>query len=55
MPIGAAVAYKAGIHQLQTVQQLRSCTEGAANAIDVLVGEKNVYATPQETAQLMEF
>ena len=32
MPIGAAVACKAGIHQLQTVQQLRSCTEGAANA-----------------------
>lgn len=30
-------------------------TERQYNAIDVLIGEKNIYDTPQETAQQMEF
>ena len=30
-------------------------TERQFNAIDVLVGEKSIYDTPQEPAQLMEF
>ena len=28
MPVGTAVAGKAGIHQPQTVEKLRSCTKG---------------------------
>ena len=32
MPVGAAVAGKAGIHQSQTVEKLCSCTEGTPDA-----------------------
>ena len=37
------------------ILSLMVVTERQFNAIDVLVGEKSIYDTPQETAQLMEF
>ena len=37
------------------ILSLKVVTERQFNAIDVLVGEKSIYDTPQETAQLMEF